>query len=59
VEEVVGYYETGGPKMGRDYSDPLLREQLTESLLYLKKRIESYQGTEHRQAEPVFTEEQT
>ena len=40
VEEIVGYYEIGGPKMGRDYSDPLLREQLTESLLYLRERME-------------------
>ena len=44
VDEVVGYYETGGPKMGRDYSDPLLREQLTESLLYLKERMKAHEA---------------
>ena len=32
VDLVVGYLETGGPKLGRDYSDPLLRGQLTESV---------------------------
>lgn len=42
VDEVVGYYETGGPKMGRDYSDPLLRDQLTESLLYLRERMDVF-----------------
>jgi sugar phosphate isomerase/epimerase len=48
VEEVVGYYETGGPKMGRDYSDPLLRDELTESLLYLKDRIEVHEASRER-----------
>jgi sugar phosphate isomerase/epimerase len=32
VQPVIGYFETGGPKVGRDYSDPLLREMLTESI---------------------------
>jgi hypothetical protein len=32
VEEVVGYLELPGPKFGRDYSDPLLEEQLTSSI---------------------------
>jgi len=35
VEEVVGYLEIGGPKLGRDYSDHLLGQQLTESLEYI------------------------
>ena len=39
VHEVIGYYETAGPKMGRDYSDPFLRDVLTESLLYVKNKI--------------------
>lgn len=32
VDEVTGYLELGGPKLGRDYSDPLLRDQLVESI---------------------------
>jgi ribulose-phosphate 3-epimerase len=32
VDEFVGYLEIGGPKLGRDYSDPLLRDQLAESI---------------------------
>ena len=32
VEDVVGYLELPGPKFGRDYSDPLLKRQLAESL---------------------------
>lgn len=31
-EEIVGYLEIPGPKLGRDYSDRLLGEQLTESI---------------------------
>jgi ribulose-phosphate 3-epimerase len=37
VEEVVGYYETLGPKLGRDYSDYLLRDELEASLKELKR----------------------
>lgn len=36
VKDVVGYLEIGGPKIGRDYSDPLLGCQLRESLRALK-----------------------
>lgn len=36
VREAVGYFETTGPKTGRDYSDPKLRKILTESLTALK-----------------------
>ncbi len=32
VEDLTGYLELGGPKLGRDYSDPLLRDQLVESI---------------------------
>src|SRR6266567_2162215 len=35
VRELVGYLETGGPKLGRDYSDPQLDPMLRESLRYL------------------------
>jgi len=37
VSELVGYLEIGGPKLGRDYSDPDLAEQLRASLRYLKE----------------------
>lgn len=36
VEEVVGYLEISGPKIGRDYSDPELGAQLRASLRALK-----------------------
>ncbi len=37
VEEVVGYLEIGGPKIGRDYSDPLLGDALRSSLRAIKE----------------------
>jgi ribulose-phosphate 3-epimerase len=37
VDEVVGYLEIGGPKLGRDYSDKQLADQLRVSLRYLKQ----------------------
>ncbi len=37
VELLVGYLEIGGPKLGRDYSDRLLAEQLRASLQYLRR----------------------
>ncbi len=37
VEEVIGYLEIGGPKIGRDYSDPLLGSTLRTSLRALKE----------------------
>lgn len=39
VERVVGYLEIGGPKHGRDYSDPLLGGVLRESLAALREAI--------------------
>lgn len=35
--DLVAYLEIGGPKLGRDYSDPLLEASLRESLRYLKQ----------------------
>lgn len=35
VKNVVGYLEINGPKLGRDYSDYLLEEQLESSIDYL------------------------
>jgi ribulose-phosphate 3-epimerase len=37
VSQLTGYLEIGGPKLGRDYSDPLLEQSLRESLRYLKR----------------------
>ena len=38
-EEVVGYLEIGGPKHGRDYSDQLLGQQLSESLEHIQAEM--------------------
>ncbi|MCL2660257.1 MAG: TIM barrel protein, partial [Acidobacteriaceae bacterium] len=35
--DLIGYLEIGGPKLGRDYSDAELENQLRESLRYLQK----------------------
>ncbi len=37
IPNPVGYLELGGPKTGRDYTDRLLRGQLTESLAALRE----------------------
>lgn len=40
VDDVVGYLEIGGPKTGREYSDPLLGDELRASLRALKSVFE-------------------
>jgi len=37
VREMTGYLEIGGPKLGRDYSDHQLEDQLRSSLQHLKE----------------------
>ena len=37
VNPLIGYLEIGGPKLGRDYSDPCLADQLRTSLAYLRE----------------------
>ena len=37
--EIVGYLELGGPKLGRDYSDPLLEDMLTASVMAVRERF--------------------
>ena len=37
LTEVVGYLKIGGPKLGRDYSDPRLEASLRASLRYLRE----------------------
>lgn len=38
--EITAYFEIGGPKLGRDYSDPQLEEALRTSLRYLRSVFE-------------------
>ncbi len=37
--DIVAYLEIGGPKLGRDYSDPVLEASLRESLRHLKAAV--------------------
>jgi len=37
LEQVVGYLELGGPKLGRDYSDHRLRDMLVESVVHIRR----------------------
>ncbi len=52
VEEVTGYLEIGGPKLGRDYSDKQVEGMLRESLQFLVEHF----TTSHR---PGFTQSET
>ncbi len=36
VPRLIGYLELSGPKLGRDYSDPRLEQNLVQSIAYLK-----------------------
>ena len=51
VNEVIGYLEVGGPKLGRDYSDNELADQLRQSLRYLKEVWPA------EEAEPISADE--
>ncbi|MBT3271722.1 MAG: hypothetical protein HN368_01100, partial [Spirochaetales bacterium] len=37
IDDVFGYLEIGGPKLGRDYSDPDLEKNLVESIRNLRR----------------------
>jgi hypothetical protein len=39
VDDLVGYLEIGGPKLGRDYSDYLLESQLLQSLERIRREL--------------------
>ena len=52
VQELVGYLEIGGPKLGRDYSDGELEVMLRESLQHLRG---SWLGTPDKAAIPTAT----
>jgi len=41
VNSLIGYLEIGGPKVGRDYSDPRLDQDLRTSLRYVKQTFKS------------------
>jgi ribulose-phosphate 3-epimerase len=38
-EEIIGYLEIPGPKLGRDYSDGMLGEQLTDSIRAIQREF--------------------
>jgi len=50
VKEMTGYLEIGGPKLGRDYTDSQLEDQLRSSLRHLK---ESFLATPEAAAAPA------
>ena len=52
-DEIVGYQEIGGPKLGRDYSDKDLADQLRASLGYLKETWLGAEKTEGPAAKPA------
>jgi ribulose-phosphate 3-epimerase len=37
LEQVVGYLELSGPKLGRDYSDHLLRDKIVQSIAHIRE----------------------
>ena len=41
VNRLVGYLEIGGPKLGRDYTDPKLGDMLRQSLCWCRKSFEA------------------
>jgi ribulose-phosphate 3-epimerase len=41
IDHVVGYLELSGPKLGRDYSDHLLRDMIVESVLHIRHSLVS------------------
>jgi ribulose-phosphate 3-epimerase len=58
VDPLIGYLEIGGPKLGRDYSDRELGQQLRESLAYLKEvwKTDGAEATDGGQAGPTRVE---
>jgi ribulose-phosphate 3-epimerase len=57
VRDLTGYLEIGGPKLGRDYSDPDVEEALRGSIRYLRRAfVEGTTGADAAQ-EPSRTEE--
>jgi ribulose-phosphate 3-epimerase len=54
VRELVGYLEIPGPKLGRDWSDGLLEEQLRASLRHLRQAWEGEAATAAAPAAPAL-----
>ena len=52
VKEMTGYLEIGGPKLGRDYTDCQLEDQLRQSLRHLKEVFLAAPKTASTQAQP-------
>ena len=52
VEDLVAYFEVGGPKLGRDYSDAELERELRDSLAYLKETFCASPETQAASAGP-------
>lgn len=55
VDHLIGYLEFGGPKLGRDYSDPLLEAQLRQSLRYLKETFLAETAPPPAEPQPATT----
>ena len=52
VRDLVGYFEVGGPKLGRDYSDRDLEESLRISIRYLREAFSNPQTDRARVSTP-------
>ncbi len=55
VERLIAYFEFGGPKLGRDYSDHRLEGMLRESLAHLRATFLGEGSSEHVPAVPRTT----
>ncbi|NOY81784.1 MAG: ribulose-phosphate 3-epimerase [Kiritimatiellaeota bacterium] len=57
VTRLTGYLEIGGPKLGRDHSDPELERELRESLHFLRRTFSAARSPapepDHRMAAPT------
>lgn len=53
TSDLIGYLEIGGPKLGRDYSDWTLEDDLRESIRYLKSVFPTNESGETRVAEAI------
>jgi len=55
VKEITGYLEIGGPKLGRDYTDIHLEDQLRQSLRHLKREFLAVPDTAPSAAAPAVS----
>ena len=54
VRDLVGYFEIGGPKLGRDYSDRDLEKSLRNSIRYLREAFAAPQADRSADATPTM-----